>query len=262
MSATTPFIGIRYTPLLEMVLAHEYYDQLYCPHVTLEPSPACAQVLQAYRLRFLATPQGGRLMGQTPAVVALPSGALVLDFYLRLRDSEFLAVTAMGSGPQDEVASYLFHHRAGAWVAPLGERMQQPLPAGVRALIRFEVNLATGTPVTVQLPLETPTVSWRYYIVTGAQYATTSLQIAENSTVVSQVPTTTAPEAAQVAQRFPDKKVTALSVTMKLKKDFPAWYLVSIENSTITHVADVPPLPKPRPGTLPHLILDYSSILK
>ena len=258
MSTATQFLGLQYHPVLDVVVSHAYYAQNYCPHLSMVPSPACAALLHAYRLRFLGTPLGCKLLAQSPAVVALPTTALDLEFHLCMRDSALLGVTAWGDG-QQQAGSYLLDYAEGAWH---WQSSAVRVGTGVVAVLRMPLRLMPGQLQVVTLPLQPPSVEWHYYIVTGPLYVAADLQIAEANTVVSTALTAPAPERAQIEQRFAERKVTALSVVVPLKQDFPAWYLVQANGQGLSHVTDIPPLPKPRPGALPHLILDYSSILK
>ncbi len=267
MSNMTPFISLQYASLLEVVIDHAYYDQGFCPHVTLAPSPACQQLLRQHRLRFMPSPMGGKLVGETPSVVTLPpaSAPVTWEFFLQMRDTEFLAVTAIcNAGQRFGNAAYLFDYQDGAWTSTSGQASPLPLPASVICCLRIAVPLTSGTTAKVRLALPTPEVTWDYYVVTGDQYAP-ELKIAANGSILSRLGTVATPEAQMVSQRYPGKKITHLQVQLHLKRDFPAWYLVTNAlsgGSGTVHVPDVPPLPKPRLGAPPHLILDYSAILK
>jgi hypothetical protein len=262
MSATTTFAQVQYARLLELEVAHAYYDQGYCPHLSLEPTPETAQLLRGYRLLYKPTPLGGTIVGANPALVDLPAAPeeLVLDFQLRMRDTEVLAVTALETAGGQGV--YFYEYTSGAWSPMSGHRTPMPAPVGVLAIVRVHALLTASATPRVRLELAVPEVTWQYYLVTGPDYAA-ALQIAESGRVISSAIPASSQELALVQGRYPGKKITTIGVRLLLKRDLPPWYLV-VEgaHAGASHVPDVPPLPKPRPGAAPHLILDYSAILK
>lgn len=259
------FIATSYERLLTVEVVHSYYPGQYCPYLTLQPSPACAQFLRSHRLRFQALPRGGVIIGENPAVVPLPTGNAELEFHLRMTNPEFLSVTdrsGIGQGNGSMVPS-LHVYAQGDWQAATAIPAEEKLPVGVISVLRVEAGLVLGTTLALQLPLEAPEVTWQYYIVTAANYAGT-LSIAEGSQVICPLPIPPdGPDLATIAARFPGKAIQILEVTTEMRPNYPAWYLLaSVNGGTASHVADVPALPKPRPGAAPHLILDYSAILK
>ncbi|MFN8395723.1 MAG: hypothetical protein U0176_13880 [Bacteroidia bacterium] len=259
------FLATSYERLLTVEVVHGYYPGQYCPHLSLQPSPECAALLRSYRLRYQALPRGGVIIGENPAVVALPNGSMELEFHLRMTNPEFLSVTdrtGMGQG-NDSLVPSLHVYAQGNWQAASAVPAEAQLPAGVIGVLRVEAALALGATVALQLPMSAPQVTWKYYVVTGANYVG-SLGIAEGSQVICPLPIPPdGPDLATIAARFPGKAIQTLEVTTQLRTSYPAWYLLaSVNGGTATHVEDVPTLPKPRPGAAPHLILDYSAILK
>lgn len=264
MSTTTPFLHLRYATLIDITVVHAYFAGGYCPWWTMAPSPACAAQLQGYRLQFRPSPMGGKVVGARPAVVPLPSSAapLSLEFYLRITDVNVRAVTALAPSPTGGPGAYRYTYVDGAWREVVGTAATLALPADVFAALT--IPLADGLPLALQLPFATPTVTWRYYVVTGANYVG-ELAIAQGATVISSDASQDAPELPAVASRFGNCRITPLQVTLSLSRELPAWYLVRSDlngANGLGHVADVPPLPKPRPGDPPHVILDYAAILK
>lgn len=264
MNTTTEFMGLRYRTLLDVVLTHAYYDHGYCPHIALEPSMECLSLLRQYRLQWKPKPKGGAVVGTYPAVVPLPSGEapLVFTFHLTLRDTEFLAVTDWGLMAQQVGNRYFLDYQDDAWEPIRGVPPEVALPMRAIGWVRIPITLEASATKEVGYTFQTPQVTWRYYIVTDQGY-TMPLRIMANGNTLSVPGGTDAPEWARVSSRYAHRRVVALSVTLPLQRNLPAWYLVAGEEGNMPiPVADIPPLPKPRPEAAPHLVLDYSSILK
>jgi hypothetical protein len=263
MKAVTEFIGTRYVTLLDVQLTHAYYDQGYCPHMVLEPSMECQSLMRQYRLQWKPKPLGGAIVGCDPEVVPLPSGGetLTLSWYLCLRNSEFLAVTQLGAVQSMMGKLYSFEYQGNTWNPIAVVSAPGPIPAGAIGMVKVTVALETTQSRKVHYEFQTPEVRWQYYIVTDPGY-TKTLRIFSNGNAMS-VPANGEPaELAMISNRFPQKRIVVLSTTLQLQKSFPAWYLVEGDNGGVLPIADIPALPKPRPGAPPHVILDYSAILK
>jgi hypothetical protein len=262
MKAVTEFIDTRYVTLLDVVLTHAYYDQGYCPHIVLEPTAECQAFLRHHRLQWKQKPLGGAIVGSDPAIIPLPTEPVPLSWHICLRNMEFLTVTQLVAGQSMAGKVYALSYQGGSWSPMTASTVEGPVTAGAIALVRVSIPLETSTSRKVEYAFQTPEVQWQYYIVTDANY-TETLRIFSNGTAVSTPVNGETAELPMVRNRYPQKRIVVLSTTLQLQKNFPAWYLVAGDNGApAIPVADIPALPKPRPGAPPHVILDYSAILK
>jgi hypothetical protein len=71
-----------------------------------------------------------------------------------------------------------------------------------------------------------------------------------------------AQEIAAIQTLHPGLQVKALTVTLPLSRQLPAWYLAEQGIAGFSILSDIPGIPKPRPLDMPHLILDFSALLK
>ena len=61
-------IQIKYTPLFDIEVVHQFYGSGRCPDFLLSPTKECRENLNKFGLRFLPTPFGGRIYARVKTV--------------------------------------------------------------------------------------------------------------------------------------------------------------------------------------------------
>src|SRR5690554_3439612 len=61
-------IQIKYTPLFDIEVVHQFYGSGRCPDFLLSPTKDCRENLNKFGLRFLPTPFGGRIYARVKTV--------------------------------------------------------------------------------------------------------------------------------------------------------------------------------------------------
>ena len=266
MQPLTTSIHLSYAPLLSFTLNHAFYSNGFCPDIAILPTEACKKTLRALQWEFFQVPQGGKIFSKNgPANIWTPANKEAsLEFYLISRSNDFRAVTdfPLPQQPVEGLPVYAYSWDSGEWSANSGQPTDTPVPNGVVGIIKLEDAFHPDAVLDISLDFDTPSVVYTYYILTGNSYAE-DIRIAENSTIISTSGASNPQELSKVSEKYPSQKVWPLEVQKQLKRKYPNWYLVHEDgpNNWIP-LPDLPALSKPKINAAPHIILDYSALLK
>ena len=266
MRPLTTSIHLSYAQLLSFTLNHAFYTNGLCPDIAIVPTEVCKKTLRANHWEFFQVPQGGKIFSKNgPANVWTAQGkSASLEFYLISKSNDFQAVTAfpMPQQPIFGLPVYNYAWENGSWTANSGQPTNAEVPNGIKGIIKLDDAFHPDSALEISLDFDTPNVVYTYYIVTGNSY-TDDIQIAENNTVISTTGASNEQDLAKITQRYPNQKIWPLEVVKQLKRKYPNWYLVNEDGSSgWVPIADLPALSKPKINAAPHIILDYSALLK
>ncbi|WP_437933064.1 hypothetical protein [Sorangium sp. So ce341] len=206
---------MKHVAIIEVLLKHAFYTDLWCPALSIAPSDATARLLRDHRCLVRSSSQGVRVLSPLDPMgqpfLPLPGDAALL-FYIVVRGGDFAVVTDL-TGVRGRSAPVFTDAGAGTdgelRLAP-ADPARPRLPPGVFAAVEIRPGTAPW-PARFQVSFPARQARWAYYCVTDLAPGGGELAVVDASpagaagalrfSAVTLEPTD--PVAAQIERRYP-----------------------------------------------------------
>lgn len=172
---------MKFLPLIDLRLSHEYYTDRQCSDFLVEPTPSTRQLLDNYRWVLKTAIDGVRVFAaanddNTPFISLRPG--LMLAFHLQLRNPDFALFTDLTQLAHTALPIYANDDTSAGNPVPLALRTPEDSPgerrpprtgnvfADVEIHYGEQLPEIAGGPKEFQVSFQARQARWVYYVVT------------------------------------------------------------------------------------------------